>query len=376
VVGAGPAGAAVALFLARQGRQVVVVERQCLPGDKPCGEGHMPAGVEVLRELDVLQPLLDQGAPWIAGARFSAPAAASVAARFPRGPGLGVRRTLLNQVLAERMKAQPRISVHEGCAAMGITFGAPLELSTSHGAPRVKAVVAADGLRSPLRKSLGWTAPVAPPHRYGIVGHLCTDDRPEPFISVDVRNGYEIFSAPSGQHEQLVAVLGSKHLFAGRSIEAAFRGAIGREAELSTAPVVIGPFNMRPRQLAGGGAFLLGDAAGFLDPITGQGLEMALLSARYLASVLGHMLDGHLTGEQAADVYRRHHQRAWRDLHRLTRLVLWLTASPRRTARGMRGLELRPEVLDILLGINCGYWGFSKLTPRDWLTLLMGSACP
>ena len=371
IAGAGPAGSAAALYLASQGRSVAVFDKQYFPRDKPCGEGLMPSGVGVLRELGLLPGLLSGGAPWIRGVAFSAPRTGEAASEFPRGLGLGVRRTVMDGLFAELLEAHAHVRFHDGCAVTDIHFQ-PLELVTAQSGVRARCIIVADGLRSPLRKALGWQRRYTKPYRYGLVGHLRTRGRPEPWIHVAVLDGCEIFSAPSGPSDQLVAVLGSRAILQGADLEACYRRVVGADVELSAALMATGPFNLFPTKVAGDGVFLLGDAAGFLDPVTGQGLELALLSARGLAGILGCMLDGDIDPRRAGLQYAAQHRRLWRERHGLTRLMLWFMASSGRTRRAVRSLERNQQLLASLLGINCGYWGFGRLRPADWLALLTG----
>ena len=374
IVGAGPAGAAAALYLARQGRSVLVFDRRSLPGDKPCGEGLMPRGSRVLAELGLLAPLRARGAPLINGVAFSAGGSGEAFSPFPYEPGIGVRRSILEALLVERLRAQPLIDLRDSCAVTAIDYET-LTLSAHNRRVSARALIVADGLRSPLRKAPGWAGRPRSRHRYAMVGHVSTATSPEPWIRVDIRGGYEVFSAPSGDRERLVAVLGGKHIFDGPrgiGLEALYRQ-LSSAAGALTAPVLAtGPFDVFPARLAQGGTFLVGDAAGFLDPVTGQGIETALVSARAVSNVIGRMLDGELDQCQAADRYAAWHRRAWRRQRRLTSLVLWLTASPGRTRRGLAGLRREPAALAGLLGINCGYWGFRRLSVRAWAALLTG----
>src|SRR6267143_1210892 len=93
VVGAGPAGAAAALFAAQSGRRVVVFDRAAFPRDKPCGEGLMPPGPRILAELGLHDAILGTGAPRIDGVVIAAAGQVTEPSAFPRGEtGLGVRR--------------------------------------------------------------------------------------------------------------------------------------------------------------------------------------------------------------------------------------------------------------------------------------------
>ncbi|TMD20324.1 MAG: FAD-dependent oxidoreductase, partial [Chloroflexi bacterium] len=107
VVGAGPAGAAAALFAARRGHRVVVMDKQAFPRDKPCGEGLMPSGRPPLRELGLDEIVTANGAPPLTGVQFGVAHQPQRAVPFPEHQGdqagLGIRRLDFDARLAERL---------------------------------------------------------------------------------------------------------------------------------------------------------------------------------------------------------------------------------------------------------------------------------
>src|SRR5579875_719555 len=131
-----------------------------------------------------------------------------------------------------------------------------------------------------------------------------------------------------------------------------------------------GPFAARARRVAGSGVLLVGDAAGFLDPITGQGIVTALAQARAAARTIDRALT--LPGPLDLSAYAVEHRRLSTTGTRLTWLALALCASPRFEDRAMRGLQTRPGLFEKLLAINCGRAGLRSLAPRDWAALLLG----
>jgi 2-polyprenyl-6-methoxyphenol hydroxylase-like FAD-dependent oxidoreductase len=126
----------------------------------------------------------------------------------------------------------------------------------------------------------------------------------------------------------------------------------------------IGPFRHRASTVAGEGIFLVGDASGFVDPITGEGLASGLEQARAFNQALTH--------PHPEAHYRRLHRGITGNRWRLTALLVYLASDPGRVTRAMRGLNRRPSVIPALLGINLGYWGFGRVAPREWVALLAG----
>lgn len=373
IVGAGPAGAAAALFAARSGRRVLIIDRARFPRDKPCGEGLMPPGRRILADLDIAGEVVRTGAQVLQGVVIGL-AGRTVQAAFPNGEtGLGVRRLRFDAALAERVSGDQGIEFFPGVAAERVEHSSDLRsLVTTVGEVRARWVVVADGLRSGLRRQLGWTRGPAGPHRYGVVGHWRGDLPPDSWIRLSVERGFETYRAPVGPQESLVALLCDRAQMAviGTALADQYRARVLaahpdlEAADLDPSVSATGPFRYDATTVAQGGIFLVGDASGFVDPVTGEGLASGLAQARALVRALD---------EPHPEVaYRRWHRRITKNPRRLTALLLYLLGSANRAARAMRGLQRAPAAATTLLGINCGYFGFARVTPREWAALLAG----
>ncbi len=160
IVGGGPGGLATALHARRQGLSVIVAEPRPSPIDKACGEGLMPGGLAELMSLGV-DPA---GMPFHGIAYVSDHRRAQ--ARFRGGPGRGVRRTTLHAALAARAKEQDTEWVRTR-----VTKVEQDAHSVTAGGVRARWLVAADGLHSAVRRSVGITATAGTPRRYGVRWH-------------------------------------------------------------------------------------------------------------------------------------------------------------------------------------------------------------
>lgn len=378
IAGAGPAGAAAALFAARAGYRVAVFDKARFPRDKPCGEGLMPSGRTILRELELEAEVCQAGAPPLEGVAFRLVEGATHEEAFPQHPrgrtGLGVRRIRFDAMLAERLESHsqiafiPETTVHQVSPADGELP----RLLTSRGEVVARSVAIADGLRSSLRHRLGWTRGPKRPHRYGIVGHWRSDEPPDPWIRITVGNAFELYEAPVGPKERLLGLLchrGQMRRFAGQLGSTYNDIALSLRPELKAASpvdeaVATGPFRYSASTVAQNGIFLVGDAAGFVDPISGEGLATGLLQGRAFALALAQ--------PDPERAYREAHRQLTRDPRRATSLLVLLSGKPTRAARGMRGLSHAPALMPKLLGVILGYWGFNRLTPREWLALFAG----
>jgi flavin-dependent dehydrogenase len=123
------------------------------------------------------------------------------------------------------------------------------------------------------------------------------------------------------------------------------------------------------RAVADGRVFLVGDASGYDDPTTGDGIAIGMLLAERLAEHTDDLLGGRTSRETAAARYATDHTELVRERRRLTRLALFLAQSPVLTRRALARAAGDPRALGRLIAINCGYQAFRDLTPRDWLSL-------
>lgn len=342
----------------------LVLEKDRFPRDKPCGEGLLPAGVEILGRAGV-----DLGAgtyPPVLGVTYRLPQGPMARAPFPGVPGRGVRRARLDAELAGRCR------LIEGCRVLGVRqLKAGVEVSTSEGPVGADVVVAADGIRSGIATALGWGPSVPRGSRIGVVGHLETAS-PGDDIVVTLMRGYEVYLCPVGPTEVLVALLGGPAVLrsAGPGLEAKYRELVGRAcpelrgARLTSRLLGCGPFDRRPGTVARGRILLAGDCAGFLDPITGDGLTAGLQQAEQLASLLS---DG---WRRAVPEYRRWWARQWRRRRVMSWVAHRLCTNPQLARGAVAAVAQRPSVLGRLLEVDQGAAALTALGPGDWLTLL------
>jgi flavin-dependent dehydrogenase len=330
VVGGGPVGLAFAAAAARRGLSVTVLERAGFPVDKACGEGVLPAGVRALDALGV-RPLLgpDDAAPlreirWLEGD------GACAALRLPAPGGLGVRRTALSGALAARARAAGAELRDGEEADLHRREPGAIVVHTRAGELRARVLVAADGLASGVRRREGLeVAPRRGPARYGLRRHLEVAPWCDA-VEVHFGDGVEAYVTPAGR-----ARLGVAFLFE-RGLEARFEPLLARFPALAArlahaAPASdvrgAGPFERAARARVADRLVLLGDAAGYLDAVTGEGLSIGFACALGLADLLPEALGG---GASAAALrpYERLWARHYRPYAAWTRLVLALSRRP------------------------------------------------
>lgn len=361
VIGAGPAGSAVAAMLGDAGVHTVLCDRSAFPRDKVCGEGLMPAGVQVLESLDIQTSRF----PSLGGVTYRVPGAGAAAGDFAPGrTGRAVRRVALDSVLAERAAASANVDARFGCPVDGVDLrGDGIRVHTPAGVMSARMLVGADGLRSRVARWMGWSRPPRG-RRYALAGHVHAPAHSLDRVVVTVLDGREVYAAPTGPDELLLAVLGGK----GRVRRGSYAAAVQAAHPDVHAPAGLalrgaGPFWTRPSKVADRGVFLLGDAAGFLDPLTGDGMSDGLVAARELARIVASR-EPH---PEAA--YRRWEAGRWRRRVFVNRLALALTGSSMLARRALLRLQQRPATLDRLLQVNDGSESLWSLSWRDWSAL-------
>ncbi len=368
VVGAGPAGSATALLLARAGVDVRIIERAQFPRRKVCGEYLNSGAVEALARLGVLEAVTAAGSP-LRGVRLVASGAPPVSLAFSR-PACSCARELLDALLldaalaagavVERARVDDLIVEDARCAGVRVR--------TEDGAledRRAAVVVGADGIGSVVARKLGLTKPLRRGARYAVGGHYVGFGAFDQHVEMYAGAGAYFALNPLSEVSANVMVVVPKQRLAAwsRDVDAGVGGAaaaLGRgvrsfdHATRLGPRVSMGPLAHDVRRASAPGALLVGDAAGFLDPFTGQGIFLALTGAeRAAAAILEALRDPAREAGALGDYARwRANDMTWR--RRLCRAVALLVDVPPLARRAATRLARFPDagatLLDALAG--------------------------
>jgi len=337
VCGAGPAGSVAATVLARGGARVLMLDRATFPRDKLCGDTINPGTVAILRRLDLFRPI-EATALRVDGMIVTGEHGVSVRCEYAPGQrGFALLRRDRDGYLM-RAAVAAGVRFEEATLVRG-----PL-VDNSGGGPRVRGVVlaardsrdvrvpapmviAADGRRSRLAIPLGLTRQPNRPRRWAVGAYFSDVADVSSFGEMHVRNGRYVGIArvpsglvnvcavvPRGAGLDQPASLLQAHIARDPRLRERFRS-----AHLVTPPVVLGPLAVDAADAGMPGLLLAGDAAGFIDPMTGDGLRFAVRGGELAAEVALAACGGRL-GRPHAQL-RRLRQRAFGTKWRFNRTV-------------------------------------------------------
>lgn len=404
VVGGGPAGAYTAWSLARLGVDVTVVDRARFPRDKPCAEYLSPQASRLLDEMGILADVEGAGAMQLSGMRMRAPCGVVAHGSFVpvrgyrgfRDRGLALRRTVLDAMLLERARSAGAHVVEDARVidlerTSGRVTGVRIAAGPGGGERSLGArlVVGADGLRSIVSRRLGLARRARWPRRVALVTHYRgvhgLSDCGEMFLEHD---GYAGFAPVGGGLANVAVVVPAGRAAGIGGDPAGFleRWILSRPylaprlegAERTTPVLASGPFATSSRRAWAPGAALVGDAADFFDPFTGEGIFTALRSGELLAPYLYEAVRG--GSAHRSDVALAAYDRALRHLfagkRRVERLIGLAVAFPALGDRAARVLAGDREMANLMVGVGGDYVPPSEILNVSFLSRFLFPRSP
>jgi flavin-dependent dehydrogenase len=366
VAGAGPAGSLAAMLLARAGLRVRVFDRAVFPRDKLCGDTLNPGALEILRALDATTRFESRALP-IRGMVVTGGRGTRVAGEYGPGVhGLAIARrdldaALLEEALAAGADVEQGTAVREPiveATALGPRV-VGLRVARGRGAEDVRAplTIAADGRRSRLAFALGLLRQPSHPRRWAIGAYFDGVPGPAGYGEMHIRAGRYVGVAPlpGGLTNACVVVAEPRSgalaapgllLLATLRRDPALAGRFAA-ATMVSEPMVLGPLAVDASAVGVPGLLLAGDAAGFIDPMTGDGLRFAFRGAALAAAAAARALSDRAFDPVAwlAEVRRREFAGKWR----FDRALRALVASPRAVTWAARGARLCPPLVRRLI---------------------------
>ena len=365
IVGAGPAGALAATILARRGLRVRLFDRSRFPRHKLCGDTLNPGAIGVLRHHLDVESLIDVSAP-IRGMLLTGPGRVRVRGEYGSGiTGRSITRAvfdnwLLTNAISAGVQFEDGVQIRDVSMRDGRVDGVIAGSNGRSMTHPAKIVIASDGRRSAIAIGRGLSKQPARPRRWAIGGYFTGVSGMTELGEMHVRRGHYIGVAPvpggitnaclvvphaSGDapiadpDRALAAVIHSDPMLKDRFAKA-------RAVE---PPTMLGPMAVDANAAGAPGLLLAGDAAGFIDPMTGDGLRFAFKGAELAAAVAGEVLSGALPVDRAHLELAARRGDAFSNKWRFNRALRSLVSSPMSVAAAAIGGRVLPAMFERII---------------------------
>ena len=373
IAGAGPAGALAAAILSRAGLRVRLFDRARFPRHKLCGDTLNPGALAVLRRHADVSTLIEQSDP-IEGMLLTGPGGVRVRGEYGRGiAGRSVTRAVLDQWLIDRAgdagaAIEQEVVIRDvattGHRISGVVAAGRNGESLTHPA---RMVIAADGRRSAIAIGRRLSRQPQRPRRWAIGGYFSDVSGMTTVGEMHVRRGHYIGVAPvpGGLANACLVVSNDPPGLSLAKPAEALDGMLHADPELAarfanaravSAPVMLGPMAVDATAAGEPGLLLAGDAAGFIDPMTGDGLRFAMVGAELAAGIVKEVFEGSLPIERAHLELAERRRRAFATKWRFNRAMRSLVASPAGVTAAAATARMLPTVFARMINYagDCG----------------------
>jgi flavin-dependent dehydrogenase len=379
IVGGGPAGASTASALARRGLRVLIVDRAYFPRDKPCAEYLSPEAGRVLQAMGALEACERAGGAELAGMIVRAPSGELIHGDFAaahgwhgfRDRGLAIRRRVLDAILLDcACRAGAAVAQGErvtellrddGGAVCGV---GTLDQSGRRVERRASFVVGADGLRSVVARRVGVAPRIRFPRRLAVVTHYQGVRGVGAYGEMHVEHdGYAGLADVGGGITNVAVVVPMRGMRDHAQPGALVDRWIERHPQLRSrfvgarrvsVPRATGPFAWRARRAWAPGVALVGDAADFFDPFTGEGIYAALRGGELLAPCIEQSLGATSLADrhQALAGYDAARRKAFAGKWHVEHLIGLAVGAPALMNLAALALRRRKDLADLLVGVT------------------------
>jgi menaquinone-9 beta-reductase len=370
IIGGGPAGLAAGIVCGRRGLRTLVCEKRSLPANKACGEGVMPTGLAYLERLGVKRHLRSGHYFPFEGIRYLSAKGKTASAAFREGTGWGIPRLELSRALLERASELDCLELRTEVQATPVQVDGRqehkrLRVNIGKNCIRTRLLVGADGLHSTVRRWAGLEGSKGAQQRWGARQHFQIASWSRE-VEVHWNNGLEAYITPCGENLVGVAFLWDRkrhpHLPGGDKLIPTLLEAFPmlterlRNAPISDTTLAVGPLQRNAIRPVADGVLLIGDAAGYLDALTGEGISLALAQALALEETVVPILLGQteMLSRHDLSAYEQAYRAIVRPYYQMTHFALWLSHHPVLSEQAIRLLSHEPGLFQSLLSVNMG----------------------
>lgn len=393
VIGAGPAGTSSALFLEKLGYSVVVLDQAKFPRDKVCGEFISPAADEILDELGVLESIESTSPCRLKGVAISAYEKYETCIDYPPMPGgaqrmtsLSLKRLVFDQMMLDRVR-QNGIDVREQHKVTDFVFddGAivgvkGLDENKTPFTLKSKVVVDAGGRNSISLRRLNLIKPKNGSGKIALAAHWQGDNLPQDYCHMHVsKPGYTGMTAVEKDVVNIVLVVDHKEL-KGKDLHEFYISTVlknrRRREILGDAQVMehvrsVDSLAYSAKEIPCGGLLMVGDAMGFIDPFTGEGIYLSLRSAQLASEVIREAFAEKRFSLNHLSVYEKRRHAEFKKKFVLSRILQKLIYNPPLCKLVTKMLGENPQLAETLVGVIGDYLPAEKVVSFNFLMKML-----
>lgn len=397
VIGGGPAGSASALFLARSGHKVALLDQATFPRDKVCGEFISPAADAILENLGVLSAIEALSPVRLSGVAISSYEKTGFTVEYPPLPGttlpmtsLSLPRFVLDRLLIEKVgqagvvvKESHKVTdfvVEEGRVA-GVRGRDDSKTAFEFFAPVVVDAGGRNGVslrRFDLKKkSMGFS-------KIALAAHWTTDQPLQKYCTMHISHPGYTGIAPTGENQANVVLVVDKTSLQGENdlhefyVRTVLKNPLRRnllgQAQVSEKVRSVDSLGFSVRPPTVGGLVLVGDASGFIDPFTGEGIYLSLRSAEIAGEVIDACFKRKDFSKDALAVYERRRKKEFNKKFLLSKILQFLIYNPPLCNRVIQTLARNPDQAAMLVGVIGDYIPADQVVCLAYLGRLLARA--
>lgn len=371
IVGGGPAGLATGIHFARADLSVLICEAKSFPVEKACGEGIMPTGVRLLENLGMGGLAAGEDYYPFSGVRYIGKDGVTATGTFNEGSGWGMHRRTLSEKLFLLAASFPQITVREKTRIQSIQENQQSVIARSDREEfETCLLIGADGLHSLVRSQSALDQKQKPRFfRWGISKHFQIAPWSD-WVEVYWSNGIEAYVTPLSSKEIGLAILWNQSCFhTHKNRNDLYASLLCKFPELakrlghipSTGPILsAGSFLQRSTHAAKDRILLVGDAAGYVDAITGEGISLALAEAELACQYGKDLIAYPHENKRILARYERALKQRGQNSQKMTYFALFLSQHPRLAGLMIQFLSKQTRLFQYLLSVNMGTADFSS----------------
>jgi flavin-dependent dehydrogenase len=394
IIGAGPAGTSSALFLEKMGYCVAVLEQAKFPRDKVCGEFISPAADPILDELGVLESIEATSPCRLKGVAISAYEKNEVCIDYPpisngSSPmtSLSLKRLVFDQMMLDKVR-EKGIEVREQHKVTdfiiddGDIVGVKgLDENKTPFTLKSKIVLDAGGRNSISLRRLNLLRPKKGAGKIALAAHWQGDNLPQDYCHMHVsKPGYTGMAAVEKDVVNIVLVVDQNELkgkdlhefYVSTVLKNRKRREMLEDAEVMEQVRSVDSLAYSAKEIPCGGLLMVGDASGFIDPFTGEGIYLSLRSAQLASEVIGEAFAEKRFSLNHLSIYEKRREAEFKKKFVLSRILQKLIYNPPLCKAVTKMLRENPQLAETLVGVIGDYLPAERVVSFNFLTKLIG----